>query len=163
MGYYISKSGKVIMYGGKMSDPPLDTSNFGFENSFEEKERAFYFRDRLRETHPRIFLKENFIEINNSPNKKQELVTQSQKDNFRSYIQRQLINHADQFWTNLSRLNPKDACDIYLKMMQYGFSRVPEERPLDPEGQARLVLEETKRKATIIAGGLPSSDDFEEE
>ena len=163
MGYYISKLGKVCMFGGKMTDPALDTSSLGFANSFEDKERAFYFRDELREHYPRIFLNEKQTEPKVAKSKKAEKITQAQKDDFRSYLQRQLIDNADMFWHNLSMLKPKDACDIYLKMMQYGFSRAPEERPLDAEGQARLVLEETQRKATIIAGGIPIEDEFEEE
>jgi hypothetical protein len=47
-------------------------------------------------------------------------------------------------------------------MMPYGFAKVPDEKPLDEEGKQRLILEETTRKATLISGGLPEVEDYEE-
>lgn len=79
----------------------------------------------------------------------------------REEIQNQLIAHAPDFWAKLETLKPKDFCDTYLKMMQYGFAKVPDERPIGEEERQRLVLEETTRKATIIGAGLPVADEEE--
>jgi hypothetical protein len=91
-----------------------------------------------------------------------ELVTKAQAGKFREQIQRELLDHADAFWENLCKCKPKDFCDVYLKMMQYGFAKVPEEKPLDEEGKQRLILEETTRKATLISSGLPDVEDYDE-
>jgi hypothetical protein len=76
----------------------------------------------------------------------------------REEIQRQLIEHANEFWIEYSKLKPKDKCDIYLKILPYGFAKVPDERPIGEDERQRLILEETTRKATIIGRGLPQSD-----
>ena len=91
-----------------------------------------------------------------------ELVTKAKADKFREQIQQALLDRADKFWENLKECKPKDYCDVYLKMMQYGFSKVPDEKPLDEEGKKRLVFEETTRKATLISDGLPEVDEYEE-
>lgn len=78
----------------------------------------------------------------------------------RAEIQRQLIENAPNFWANLAELKPKDFCEVYLKMMQYGFAKVPDERPIGEDERQRLILEETTRKATIIGGGLPQVEEL---
>lgn len=77
----------------------------------------------------------------------------------RAEIQRQLIENAPNFWSNLAELKPKDFCEVYLKMMAYGFAKVPEERPIGEDERGRLILEEKTRKATIIGAGLPQLDE----
>lgn len=84
-----------------------------------------------------------------------ELVSKAASDKFRDRIKHELLEHAEDFWRNLKLCKPKDFCDVYLKMMPYGFSKVPDEKPLDEEGQHKLLLEETTRKATLISSGLP--------
>lgn len=91
-----------------------------------------------------------------------ELVTKAKADKFREEIQQALLDRASEFWEQLQYCKPKEYCDVYLKMMQYGFSKVPDEKPLDDEGKQRLILEETTRKATLISGGLPEAEDYEE-
>lgn len=76
----------------------------------------------------------------------------------REEIKQQLVNNADKFWANMNELKPKDYCEIYLKMMPYGFARAPEVGLTDSE-RGKLILEETKRKATIIGAGLPQVED----
>lgn len=88
------------------------------------------------------------------------------QDNFREGIKRQLMDHSKEFWYNLNQLKPKDFCDVYLKMLPYGFAKVPDERPLDEAAQQKIILEETTRKATVIGGGLPEDTedvDYEDE
>jgi len=80
----------------------------------------------------------------------------------REEIQKQLIENAPKFWDDWAELKPKDRCELYLKMMPYGFAKVPDERPIGEDERQRLILEETTRKATIIGGGLPSPDDEDE-
>jgi hypothetical protein len=91
-----------------------------------------------------------------------EIVTKAAQDKFRDRIRLELLEHAEDFWKNLNACKPKDFCDVYLKMMPYGFAKVPDEKPLDEEGKQRLILEETTRKATLISGGLPEVEDYEE-
>ncbi len=95
-----------------------------------------------------------------------ELVTPAKAEKFRDKIRLQLLDHEKEFWQRLGQLKPKDFCDIYIKMLPYGFAKVPEEHPLDEDSRNKLILEETTRKATIIGGGLPESTedvDYEEE
>lgn len=95
-----------------------------------------------------------------------ELVSKAASDKFRDRIKLELLEHADEFWQKLKLCKPKDYCDVYLKMMPYGFAKVPDEKPLDEEGKQKLILEETTRKATIISGGLPENTEdtnYEEE
>lgn len=89
---------------------------------------------------------------------------QRKKDfgSMREDIQRKLIENADKFWDDWNELKPKDRCELYLKMMPYGFAKVPDERPIGEDERQRLILEETTRKATIIGGGLPPQPDEEE-
>lgn len=91
-----------------------------------------------------------------------KIVSNAAADKFRDRIKLELLEHADEFWKNLALCKPKDFCDVYLKMMPYGFAKVPDEKPLDDEGKQRLILEETTRKATLISGGLPEVEDYEE-
>lgn len=77
----------------------------------------------------------------------------------REEIQQQLIRLGPKFWEYLEKLPPKAFMEIYIKMMPYGFAKVPEERPISEDERARLILEETTRKATLIGGGLPQHDD----
>lgn len=73
----------------------------------------------------------------------------------REEIQRQLIKNSDKFWKNMAELKPKEWIDAYIKILPYGFAKVPEEKPIGDDERGRLILEETKRKATIIGAGLP--------
>ena len=91
-----------------------------------------------------------------------KILSNAASDKFRDRIKLELLEHADEFWKNLALCKPKDFCDVYLKMMPYGFAKVPDEKPLDEEGKQRLILEETTRKATLISGGLPEVEDYEE-
>jgi len=89
-------------------------------------------------------------------------IVKPSKDKFRETVQEQLMYHYRDFWNNLLQLKPKDFCDTYLKLLPYAFSKVPEEKPLDEEGKQRLILEETTRKATLISGGLPEIEEYED-
>lgn len=82
-------------------------------------------------------------------------------DSMRVEIQRKLIENADKFWKDWEELKPKDRCELYLKMMPYGFAKVPDERPIGEDERQRLILEETTRKATIIGAGLPQKEEEE--
>lgn len=89
---------------------------------------------------------------------------QRKKDfgSMREDIQQKLIENADKFWDDWNELKPKDRCELYLKMMPYGFAKVPDERPIGEDERQRLILEETTRKATIIGGGLPQVEEADE-
>lgn len=72
----------------------------------------------------------------------------------RDEIKKQLVKYGPKFWQIMENLPPKDFIDVYLKILPYGFAKAPEERPIGEEEQAKLVLEEVSRKATIIGRGL---------
>lgn len=80
----------------------------------------------------------------------------------RKDIQSNLVRLGPKFWEYLEDLPPKAFMDIYLKMLPYGFSKVPEERPIGEDERQRLILEEKTYKATLIGGGLPQPDKVEE-
>lgn len=155
MSFYIARYGRVLAWEGKQIEPPLDTSSLGFENKFEDKDRAFYFRDKLREEHPRIFLKEK-------PHKGftmgKKIISQ---DDFRECMRTGLTEHFDEFWNNLQQLKPRDFVDGYLKALQYGFSRAPSEKELDEEEKQRQQLREQQRKQELIERGI-QLEDFED-
>jgi len=77
----------------------------------------------------------------------------------RKDIQQQLLDNQQLFWDNLAQLKPKDFCEVYLKILPYGFSKVPDERPIGEEERQRLILEETTRKATIIGMGITPTEE----
>lgn len=82
----------------------------------------------------------------------------------RKNIQNELVRLGPKFWQYLEDLPPKAFMEYYIKMLPYGFSKVPDERPIGEDERQRLILEETTRKATLIGGGLPQPEDsFEEE
>lgn len=60
----------------------------------------------------------------------------------------------------MNELKPKEWIDAYIKILPYGFAKVPEEKPIGDDERGRLILEETKRKATIIGAGLPRAEDI---
>ena len=77
----------------------------------------------------------------------------------REEIQQQLIKNSDRFWEYMDALPPRQWLETYLKILPYGFSKAPEERPIGPDERNRLILEETTRKATIISNGLPEIEE----
>lgn len=76
---------------------------------------------------------------------------------FREEVQNKIIDNLDAFWDDVMALKPKDRCDVMLKMMAFGFAKPPEEKPLGEDERGRIILEETKRKATLISGGIPQT------
>lgn len=153
MSFYIARYGRVLQYGGKATEPPLDTSSLGFDNNFEDKERAFYFRDRLREQHPRIFLREQ-------PKKEKTMSkkTMTQED-FREQMRQGVTAHLDEFWDNLRQLKPRDYVDAFLKAASYGFSRAPTEKELDDDQREEQRLKEQQRKQELIDRGIELEDE----
>ncbi len=152
MSFYIAKYGRVLALEGKMTEPPLDTTSLGFENHFEDKERAFFFRDRLREQHPRLFLN-----IQNKPTTTMSKKTMTQ-DDFREEMRRQVSQHMDEFWHNLSLLGPKEYVDRWLKAAGFGFSKAPTEKEPDELQQQEQQLKENKRKQDLISRGIITED-----
>lgn len=71
---------------------------------------------------------------------------------FRQKMQNMLLQHEEKMLDSLSKLPPKDFLDIYVKLLPYGFSKVPEERPIEPITDAHAILEERQRKITLISG-----------
>lgn len=151
MSYYIAQHGRVLSWEGKMNEPPLDTSSLGFENLFEDKERAFYFRDKLREEHPRIFLKS--IENNTPKDKMNKREIFSQED-FREAMRCGVAEHLGEFWKNLNLLKPRDYVDGFLKAASYGFSRAPSEKEIDEEQKEQRRLREQQRRQELITRGI---------
>jgi hypothetical protein len=71
---------------------------------------------------------------------------------FRQKMQNMLLQHEEKMLDSLSKLPPKDFLDIYVKLLPYGFSKVPEERPIEVPDNANAILEERQRKITLISG-----------
>lgn len=90
------------------------------------------------------------------------LVQKVDSSSMREDIQSNLIRLGPKFWEYMESLPPKAFLEVYLKMMPFGFAKVPDERPLDDDTRRRMILEETNRKMTIIGGGLPQVEDAEE-
>lgn len=151
MSWFISDRGKVLSYDRRGDIVPLDCSPYGFENLFDDKERCYYFRDKLEEEHPNVFRVLPLVSSGDRSGKYKR-VTEKGERKFRDDIKLSLMEKIGEFWADWSQLKPRDKCDIFLKMMRYGFPMVPDEAPLDEEGKAKLILEETRRKAMLIAG-----------
>ena len=151
--YFIATNGKVYPDTTKNKDVhALDIEN----NAFETKDEAWERKEELEAETPTLFEAK-------SPAVKPKKPAMASTGNMRSDIQRQLMDHSDEFWECFAQLKPKDKCEIFLKMLPYGFAKVPDERPMGEDERQRLILEETTRKATIIGGGLPQIDDAEEQ
>ena len=88
-----------------------------------------------------------------------EIVSEAQIKKFQENLKKLLIDNTELFFENMAQLKPKDMCDVYLKMLPYAISKVPEMRELDDPTKQKLLLEETTRKATLIAGGAPVEED----
>ena len=143
--YFISTDGHVLKDVPKNKDVPrLDIEN----NAFENKDEAWERKEELEAETPTLF-------ENKTPAVKPKKPAIVSTGNMRSDIQRQLIEHSNEFWDCFAQLKAKDKCEIFLKMLPYGFAKVPDERPMGEDERQRLILEETTRKATIIGGGLP--------
>ena len=148
MSFYIGRYGKILICEGKRTEQPLDTSCLGFENRFEDKERAIYFRDKLREEHPRLFLKEK-SSSNTTSNKK----TLSQ-DDFREQMRQEVSKHLDTFWDMMSELKPQEYVNAWLKAASYGFSRAPSEKEIDDDEKQKQQQREQQRKQELIDRGI---------
>ena len=154
MSFYIGVYGHVYEHGGKPSEkePPIADDVLGFTNSFEDKERAFYFRDRLRDANPRIFTKVREPKASASSNK-----VMSQED-FREQMRLSVANRIDEFWQNMAFLKHKDYVDAWLKAAAFGFSKAPTEREMDEEEKQKQAMKESKRRADLIRRGIQTED-----
>lgn len=74
-------------------------------------------------------------------------------DEMRSFIQDQLSANSKLFWDNMKLLKPKEFCDVYTRLLPFAVPKA-EAAPLK-ENEGKLILEETKRRATIIGAGIP--------
>lgn len=92
-----------------------------------------------------------------------QIVTKKKKDDFKMKIQQELMDNYNLFWENMKKLPAKDFCDVWMKLLPYGFAKAPEERPLDDNKRAQLIAEETTRKVAIIAGGVPEDVEYEDD
>lgn len=153
MSYYIGRWGHIFEWESKSDrEAPLDTSSLGFENKFEDKERAYFFRDNMRKYHPRAFIKD--IQPKKKPMSNKAL---SQED-FQEEMRKTVSNHIDEFWTNLSKLAPKDFVDGWLKAAQFGFSKAPQTRVVDDDERQRQAEKEKQRKEDLISRGIVTED-----
>jgi hypothetical protein len=155
MSFYIGKYGHIYEYGGRPSEkePPLPATILGFENSFEDRERAFYFRDNLREYRPDVFLSQP-----KEKEKKRMSRKQMTQEDFREQMREDVAAHMKQFWDNLNQLKPKDYVEGWLKAAAYGFSRAPSEKELDEEEKQKQAARESQRKADLISRGIQTED-----
>lgn len=72
---------------------------------------------------------------------------------FRQKIQALLRDNEEMLVTSMQKLPPKEFCDVYIRLLPYGFAKVPEERPIDPTpDNTKAILEERERKITLISG-----------
>lgn len=71
---------------------------------------------------------------------------------FRQEIQRLVFQNFDKLIESLSKLPPKEFIEYTIRLMPYGFSKVPEEKPIEVPDNANAILEERQRKVTLISG-----------
>ncbi len=86
------------------------------------------------------------------------------KEEFRLNVQHVLIENRDAFIRSMNELKPRDFCEVYLKLLPYGFSRVPEDRTIVAESDQKLIAihEKEKEILSIIQGGIDNElDDIE--
>lgn len=70
---------------------------------------------------------------------------------FRQEIQRLVFQNFDKLIESLSKLPPKEFIEYTIRLMPYGFSKVPEERPVEPEDNVKAIFEERQRKVTLLS------------
>lgn len=97
---------------------------------------------------------------------KDELKKSSDTEKFRSSVRVRLLNdmtgNNPVFWEKLSKLPPRDYFDVMLKLLPYGFAKVPEPKPLPDKN---VVLEERVRRVKAsVQQGLPEGEyEYEDE
>lgn len=70
----------------------------------------------------------------------------------RKEFQAMILERLPRIKEQLDKLPPKEFLEQINKFMPYGFSKVPEERPVEPEDNVKAILEERQRKVTLISG-----------
>ena len=68
-----------------------------------------------------------------------------QQNEFRMDVQQLIKNNMDEFEANLRGLDPKDFCDVFIKMIPFGFGRAPEEKvKKDDDTGGDVLIERTR-------------------
>ena len=148
--------------------PDLDYEGGERDNGFITRDEAYEYRDTLTDAYPTLFLDKTMPEVfaEEDPD---PLQGKSPRRNFSLEEFQKMARHAafkynDMFWKAFTKLRPKDKCEIYLKMVQFGFPKAPTIKPLNEEGLERKKQAKKEETAEAIRNGIPQSDnDFEEE
>ena len=166
--WVITKAGKVVRRD-KAKPNDVIPDDFVFEdndvmrNTFPEKEDAYLCRDNIIDMHPAAFLEDAINkhkeEKKNMPRKK--IITQ---DDFRETMRKECIERLPAFWVNWEKLTPKDKCDYFYKVLIFGFSKAPAEKPMTAaDADAARVDRNRARAAEAIEQGIPEEySDFDD-
>jgi hypothetical protein len=177
--WVITEKGRVVRSDKVPEDEPApshlpDPCTEGEEmaNCFYQRDDAYSFRDELTDAFPTFFLDKTAPQIFNpdaeasddsTAGKKQQRRNYSQEE-FQRITRKRAFEYYDVFWRAFTKLRPKDQCEIYLKMVQFGFAKAPNLRPVDEE---QLQREKDSKKAEVAEairqGITPADDNFEEE
>jgi hypothetical protein len=86
----------------------------------------------------------------------------NEQTKFRDTLRERLQENEQLFWQNMANLKPKDFIDSYIKLLPFAYAKMPD-MSIGEDGQQKLLLEETRRRATIIGKGLPVDNIKKEE
>lgn len=131
------------------------------ENTFLEKEDAYFQRDHIIDMFPAAFLESTNKTTEEKKNMPRKKITQ---DDFRETMRKECIDRLPAFWTNWEQLTPKDKCDYFYKVLIFGFSKAPAEKPMTPaDADAARADRNRARAAEAIEQGIPEEyNDFED-
>lgn len=165
----------------KVDAPFYDKENATVENGFYSKEEAEDFRDKLVEAYPSYFLFDSApnlfpdaapedeedpdepVQLDKEAKKKEPKRRNYSQEEFQRLTRAKAFEYYNVFWTAFTKLKPKDQCDVYMKMIKFGFAPAPTLKPLDEEGAQKQKDKKQKETEDAIHSGIPTDTDFEEE
>lgn len=156
--WVITTTGKVVRRDKVKDSDTIEENVHGHENSFPDKEAAYIVRDAIIDEFPAAFLQsEAPTTVTKMPRKK----TVSQ-DEFREQMRTELSARMNMFWADWAKLKPKERCMLFYKMMPFGYSQAPTEKPLDADAKQKQLDSKRAQAAERIADGIVD-ENFEDE
>lgn len=163
--WVITTAGKVVRRDRRRAGDKVYVELYSLEsqeqlvyNSFPDKEAAYCYRDKLIENYPQIFLNDELPQSDKTDTHKQKDLS---NEEYQKLTRKKLAEYVDIAWERALKLKDKDFLDFYVKMLRFGYSAAPQEKPLNEEDKQRILKQKQAQTAAAIQEGIDS--DFEEE
>ena len=163
----------------KVDAPFYDKEDATVENGFYSKEEAEDFRDQLIDAYPSYFLFDSApnlfpdaapeedpdepVQLDKGDKKKERNRRNFSQEEFQRLTRQKAFEYYNVFWTAFTKLKPKDQCDVYMKMIKFGFAQAPTLKPLDEEDLQKQKDKKQSEVEDAIRSGIATDTNFEEE